>query len=232
MGAEKAAGFRAVAFPPQGDSLLKGGPSGKQRRKIGVFLIVAGVEDAVLGQNDPRLFSELPELAKCGVNAVHAPARQCFGHKIKLPVLGDAVKEIRLLADVQAFVKPVVQAGKRGAADHGARHGDPLPAHELTKNVAALRLRRFKETTQRLPAIEQLGVGTDQADFAVRPEEGDLLFKLCGEPDVVAIKKGDVFATALRQSQIAGRAKGRCRLRPENADLRAVARGNGRAFVR
>ena len=56
--------FCISAFAPQRHSLLKGCPAGKKNNKIGMFLIVTGVEAAVFVKNAQGFVRKLAELAK------------------------------------------------------------------------------------------------------------------------------------------------------------------------
>jgi hypothetical protein len=42
----------------------------------------------------------------------------------------------------------------------------------------------------------------DNSEIGVRPEEGNLLFELGGQPEIIGIQEGDEFAPALADTSI------------------------------
>ena len=180
--------------------------------------IIAGPEAAVLFQDVQGLVRELAELAEGGVVAVHPPQGQGRVHMIQFPVMGHAVEDIGLLANVEALVEPDRRASLTGgradhavqgrAGEHGRGHGDPLPFHEGGKGLAALGAGLGEQALQHMFAVEDLGIGADQAHMRIGFEAGHLTGQLFGPPQVVAVQKGHIAAPAPGDGQIAGRAQG------------------------
>ena len=194
----------------------------------------------MLVQNAQGLIRELAEFAERGVGPVHPPEGQGLIHVVQLPIMGDAVKDVGLLADVEAFVKPAAlpcpgigrQPGQSLAPDHGRGHGNPLSLHERAEDHAARGPGLGEEALEHTSAVKNLRIRADQPHPLIGFEQGHLFFQFLRTPEIVAVQKSQIAAARLSQGQIARGAQGHGLFTAKIAQPGTVAPGDGRAVVR
>ena len=204
-----------MPLAPQGNGFLKTRPAGHQFHKPRIFLIITREQRPVFFKNTQRFIGKLAKFSKGGVASMYPPQGQGLIHMVKLPVVRDSIKNVGLFAHIEALVKPAPvdalagrnffcrKAGQRLAADHGRRHGYPLPLHQRSKCHTPLGRGFGKQALENALAVKNFRVGAHQTHAGVGFKQGHLPLKLGGPPQVVAIEKCQIPPPRLRQCQIA-----------------------------